>query len=95
VQFLKCEHYIRVKINTALLPQISRSFFRRNCCPIAPTISPIPKALAVDSNVITVVTDDWCPYSCTPGSEYPGYMIEVAAEIFKKAGYQIKYEYIP
>jgi polar amino acid transport system substrate-binding protein len=59
--------------------------------------TPLPATLPVmtHSNVITIVADDWCPYNCVPDSKTPGYIIELATEIFSKAGYQLKYEYVP
>jgi polar amino acid transport system substrate-binding protein len=59
-----------------------------------PSIVSPPVSTAAD-HVIRIVADDWCPYNCVPDSAYPGYAIEAAVEIFKKAGYQIKYEYVP
>lgn len=58
-----------------------------------PVAAPLP--MATSSNVITLVADDWCPYNCSPASDHPGYVIELAKEIFEKAGYQLKYEYVP
>jgi polar amino acid transport system substrate-binding protein len=51
--------------------------------------------LAVPAETIKIVADDWCPYNCKPGSEYPGYVVEVAEEVFKNAGYRLEYEYVP
>jgi polar amino acid transport system substrate-binding protein len=47
------------------------------------------------SETITIVADDWCPYNCEPGSDSPGYVVEVAREIFKNAGYRLEYKYVP
>jgi polar amino acid transport system substrate-binding protein len=65
--------------------------------PQPPTAAPVSPTSAPPAGmpVITIVADDWCPYNCAPDSEYPGYAIEAATEIFKKAGYQLKYEYVP
>ena len=79
------------------------TFFAAACASeIAPSPQPstVPQASQAaesnaDSATITIVADDWCPYNCDPDSENPGYAIEAAAEIFEKAGYQIKYEYVP
>jgi len=58
----------------------------------APTQTYIPES---DDGVIRVVGDSWCPYNCAPGSEHPGYVIEIATEIFKKAGYRLNYQTVP
>jgi len=47
------------------------------------------------SETITIVADDWCPYNCEPGSDSPGYIVEVAREIFTSAGYRLEYKYVP
>ena len=39
--------------------------------------------------------DDWCPYNCEPGSNKPGYVIELAKIIFEKKGYDVEYKVIP
>ncbi len=49
---------------------------------------------AVHSETITLVADDWCPYNCEPDSDSPGYIVEVAREIFIKAGYGFEYKNI-
>jgi polar amino acid transport system substrate-binding protein len=41
---------------------------------------------------IIIAADKWCPYNCEPGSEMPGYMVEMAAIIFTK--YNIEVEYV-
>lgn len=43
------------------------------------------------ADTITIVADGWCPFNCQPGSEKPGYMIEIAQTVFSKAGHEIKY----
>lgn len=44
---------------------------------------------------ITVVADIWCPYNCEVGTQNPGYIIEVANEIFGKKGIKVNYEIMP
>jgi polar amino acid transport system substrate-binding protein len=41
---------------------------------------------------ITIVTDAWRPFTCEPSSASPGYMIEIAEHVFKKAGYTVVYK---
>ena len=47
------------------------------------------------SQTITIVADDWCPYNCEPGSDSPGYIVELAHEIFTSAGFRLEYKYVP
>ena len=41
--------------------------------------------------MITLRADEWCPYNCDPSSDRPGYMIEIATEIFEAAGHSVDY----
>lgn len=50
---------------------------------------------AISADTITVKADAWCPFNCEPGSDSPGYMIEVARVIFQKAGHELVYENMP
>ena len=65
--------------------------------PQSPTVAPVLPTSAPTAGmpVITIVADNWCPYNCVPDSQSPGYTIEAATEIFKQAGYQLKYEIVP
>ncbi len=44
------------------------------------------------ADVIRLRADEWCPYNCVPGSDRPGYMIEIAQEVFGRAGHQVDYQ---
>lgn len=44
------------------------------------------------ADVITLRTDEWCPYACDPKSDKPGFMVEIAREVFAKHGYKIDYD---
>lgn len=44
---------------------------------------------------ITIVADEWCPYNCVPGSDKPGYMIEIARAAFESAGHTVVYSNVP
>lgn len=44
------------------------------------------------ADTITIVADEWCPYNCVPGTSKPGYLIEIAQDIFKKAGHSVDYK---
>lgn len=43
---------------------------------------------------ISVVADPWCPYNCE-SQKRPGFMIEIAQQIFSDAGHNISYSSIP
>ncbi len=53
----------------------------------------VPGVVAADT--ITLVADEWCPYNCTPGSERPGFMIEIAESAFGKHGDTVEYKVMP
>ncbi len=45
---------------------------------------------------IVLAADEWCPYNCSPeDTARPGYMVEIAQAVFKKAGYQVEYKVMP
>ena len=46
----------------------------------------------VHADIITLVADDWCPINCTPNSDSPGYMVEIANNVFEAAGHQVDYQ---
>lgn len=52
-------------------------------------------ATAAVADTITLRADDWCPYTCAPNGGKPGYLIEVAREVFGKAGHTVNYEFLP
>lgn len=43
---------------------------------------------------ITLVGDAWCPYNCQRGLENQGYVVDLAREIFNKAGIRVRYEVV-
>lgn len=47
--------------------------------------------LAARAEVIRLRADAWCPYNCDPGSDRPGYMIEIARAAFAAAGHTVDY----
>ncbi len=50
----------------------------------------------VRAEVITVGADVWCPYNCDPGNhDKPGFMVELAREIFAMHGIAVRYEVLP
>lgn len=51
--------------------------------------------VAEASPVIVLAADQWCPINCIPDSDRPGFMIEIAQEIFSEAGYRVDYQLMP
>ncbi|MFE8070959.1 extracellular solute-binding protein [Marinobacteraceae bacterium S3BR75-40.1] len=46
---------------------------------------------ARDTPTITIAADPWCPHNCEPESDHPGYMIEIAREVFSREGVGVHY----
>lgn len=44
-----------------------------------------------DAKTITFAADSWCPVNCAPGSERPGYMVEIVEAILEPKGYDVRY----
>lgn len=44
---------------------------------------------------ITLVTDEWCPFNCQPDSARPGFMVEMAQQIFAKHNIKVDYKLQP
>ncbi len=42
---------------------------------------------------LVLAADEWCPYNCMPNSDKPGYMVEIAREVFKD--YDLSYKLHP
>ena len=55
-------------------------------------VASIVLSTPINADVIELRADEWCPYNCTPGSERPGYMIELAREALGLFGHQLNYE---
>jgi len=51
--------------------------------------------LPVLADTITIRADIWCPYNCEPGSDAPGYMIEIAQKIFGNFNHTVDYQAMP
>lgn len=47
------------------------------------------------ADTVTLVADEWCPFNCVPGSEEPGYIVEISRRIFEKAGHTLVYRVLP
>ncbi|HEY9039658.1 MAG TPA: transporter substrate-binding domain-containing protein [Roseovarius sp.] len=44
------------------------------------------------SDTIVLMADKWCPYNCEPGSDAPGFMVEIAQEALAPFGHVVEYE---
>lgn len=44
---------------------------------------------------LVVAADRWCPYNCEPGSERPGYLVDVLREVFAPLGVTVRYRVMP
>lgn len=49
-------------------------------------------ALSAKTPVIKMRSDEWCPYACDPKTGQPGFMVEIAKEVFSKKGYKVEYD---
>ncbi len=48
-----------------------------------------------NADQITLASDDWCPINCVPESKNPGFMVDIATAVFKKAGHKVIYKKVP
>lgn len=48
--------------------------------------------LAAAAETITLAADPWCPYTCEPGTDKPGFMVEIARTVLGKAGHSVVYK---
>jgi len=47
------------------------------------------------AETITLVADEWPPFNSTPDKQPEGYMVDIAREVFKSHGIEIKYQVVP
>lgn len=52
-------------------------------------------AAKAQAETIILVGDAWCPYNCEPGSEKPGFIIEIAQKIFAEHSINVEYRLLP
>lgn len=57
---------------------------------LLPALLTLPVSTQADT--INLVADEWCPYNCEPGTDEPGYMIEIAQRVFSEAGHTVTYK---
>ncbi|GAB4512713.1 MAG: ABC transporter substrate-binding protein [Roseibium sp.] len=43
------------------------------------------------ARTLTFAADEWCPVNCEPGSDRPGYMVEIVKAILEPEGYEVRY----
>lgn len=55
----------------------------------------LPSISARAGETVHLRADEWCPYTCVDASTEPGYLIEVAREIFGRAGISVEYKTVP
>jgi polar amino acid transport system substrate-binding protein len=48
-----------------------------------------------EKEVVSIVADVWCPYNCDPKSDKPGFMIEIAKQVFEPKGIKVEYKAMP
>ena len=51
----------------------------------------LTSATIASADVIVLGADPWCPYNCEPGSDAPGFMVEVAREALAPFGHDVEY----
>lgn len=51
----------------------------------------VAAALPAAAAEVTLLGDAWCPYNCDPGSDHPGYAVEVARAAFGATGRMVQY----
>lgn len=44
------------------------------------------------ARALVIAADPWCPFNCEPGSDKPGYLVEIAKEVFEPLGHTVTYE---
>jgi polar amino acid transport system substrate-binding protein len=43
---------------------------------------------------VSLCADLWCPYNCVPGTDRPGFVVEIAQIVFPAAGYRLDYKLV-
>jgi len=61
---------------------------------LATVVAFAPAAGKAEDKTLIFAADEWCPVNCDPGSDRPGYMVEIAREVFEPLGYTIEYRTI-
>lgn len=45
----------------------------------------------VNADRIIIAADRWCPFNCSASDELPGFMVEVAQQVFAASGHEVHY----
>lgn len=53
--------------------------------------TPVTRTEPTPSRTLVIAADPWCPYNCAVDSDYEGYMVDIAREIFEAEGYRVEY----
>ncbi len=59
---------------------------------LAAVLGTLALATAATAEAVSIRADQWCPYNCEPGSDRPGYMIEILQEALGPHGHTIDYQ---
>ncbi|NDC56670.1 MAG: hypothetical protein EBZ69_07685, partial [Alphaproteobacteria bacterium] len=53
--------------------------------------------LPLRAETITLVADEWCPFTCDPASDphKPGFLIDIVKAVFEKKGHVVTYRLLP
>jgi polar amino acid transport system substrate-binding protein len=74
------------------MPTLPRTVALATLAVVAAITALASSAAPARAETITLRGDEWCPYNCVPGSERPGYAVEVAREVFAQAGHEVDYQ---
>lgn len=55
----------------------------------------VSSMLVCRADTIVIASDSWCPFNCEPGSDEPGYMVEIARYAFAQHGHEVEYRITP
>jgi polar amino acid transport system substrate-binding protein len=70
---------------------LNRLFIFLACGLLLGAASPVAASPAAHED-ISLCGDIWCPYNCAPGAPKPGFVLEIAQEVFAQAGYHLSYQ---
>lgn len=68
--------------------------------PIMPRIVPLLLGLSLilcnaRADHLVIAADPWCPFNCEPGTDKPGFIIEIAQQVFATKGHTLEYKKLP
>lgn len=71
------------------------SLFVRPLAALLLSVALLLPAASFGRDKVTLRADLWCPYTCDPASDRPGYLVEIAREIFAAQGLEVDYQLMP